>query len=198
MPRTAPEAGDGPPRANVRAWVYVVRLRRPLCHARHYVGWAVDLEARVRQHLTGRGSALLNAANAYGVRWDVVHAIPCRSRREAQRLERHIKRQHVTRWCPVEQRRRGRPTVSFRAGRTKDTRRPVAEALASVPEAVRALTAGPSALTPRPVPFAFRAFDEERAAALAAAEPPPSPFVVAEPAPVYRLAPRATPVRLAA
>ena len=159
------------------AVVYVIRLRRPLHHARHYVGWAVDLNARVRQHLTGRGSALLNAANAYGIRWDVVHVIRCRSRRAAWQLERHIKRGHVRLWCPVEQRRRGRPTVSFRPGRTADTRRTVAAALGSVPLAVRALTAGPSALTPRPVPFARRTFDPARAARLALAPAGASPFV---------------------
>ena len=159
------------------AVVYVIRLRRPLCHARHYVGWAVDLEERVRQHLTGHGSALLNAANAYGIGWDVVHVIRCRSRRQAWQLERHIKRGHVRLWCPVEQRRRGRPTVSFRPGRTADTRRTVAQALGSVPPAVRALTAGPSAVEPRAVPFARRAFDAARAARLAAAPAGASPFV---------------------
>ena len=159
------------------AVVYVIRLRRRLCHARHYVGWTVDLEQRIRQHLTGHGSALLNAANAYGIGWDVVHVIPCRSRRQAWQLERHIKRGHVRRWCPVEQRRRGRPTVSFRPGRTADTRRTVAAALGSVPPAVRALTAGPSALTPRAVPFARRAFDTARAARLAQAPAGASPFV---------------------
>ena len=183
-----------PSSARPRAWVYVVRLRRPLCHARHYVGWAVDLEQRVRQHLTGQGSALLNAANAYGIAWDVVHAIPCRSRRAAWQLERHIKRGHVRLWCPVERRAAGASHVSFQPGRTADTRRTVEAALASVPDGVRALTAGPSRLAPRAVPFARRAFDAARAAALAATEPAPSPFAVAEPAPVYRL----RPARLAA
>ncbi|MEL7361841.1 MAG: hypothetical protein AAFN13_07195 [Bacteroidota bacterium] len=160
------------------AFVYVVRLRRPLCHARHYVGWCVDLAARVRQHLTGQGAALLNAANAYGIGWDVVQVMPCATRREACHLERHIKRSHVARWCPVERCHAGRRTVSFRAGRTKDTRRTVTEALASVPPEVRALTAGPLALTPRAVPFARRSFDEARAARLAAEPAPPSPFTL--------------------
>ena len=160
-----------------RAWVYVVRLRRPLCHARHYVGWTVDLPRRVRQHLTGHGAHLLNAANAYGVRWDVVHVIACGSCKEAWELERHIKRgRHVARWCPIERRQVGAASVSFRAGRTKDTRRSIEAALASVPEEVRALTAGPERVEPRAVPFARRAFDADRAAALAAAQAPPSPF----------------------
>ena len=180
-----------PASEKARACVYVIRLRRPLCHARHYGGWTVDLPRRVRQHLTGRGSALLNAAAAYGIRWDVVHVIRCRSCREAQRLERHIKRQHVTRWCPVERRLAGREAVSFRPGRTADTRRSIADALASVPPEVRALTAGPEALEPRAVPFARRDFDPDRAAALAAVPAPPAPWATAqvcEPTPVYRLA----------
>ncbi|MEP0546408.1 MAG: GIY-YIG nuclease family protein [Rhodothermales bacterium] len=161
------------------AVVYVVRLRRPLCHARHYVGWTCDLPNRVRQHLTGRGSALLNAANAYGIRWDVVHVIACPSWKVAQELERHIKRsRHVTRWCPVERHRAGRDSVSFAPGRTADTRRPVADALASVPAEVRALTAGPDALTPRAVPFARRDFDPYRAASLAQSGPVAAPFPV--------------------
>ena len=159
-----------------RAWVYVIRLRRPLCHARHYVGWTVNLPRRVRQHLTGQGSHLLNAANAYGIRWDVVQAIPCASRKEAQQLEQHIKRGHARRWCPVERREAGASSVSYRAGRTADTRRTVEEALASVPAEVRALTAGPSAVEARPKPFAFRDFDADRAAALAASVAPPSPW----------------------
>ena len=152
------------PRAR-KASVYVVRLRRPLCHARHYVGWTVNLPRRVRQHLTGRGSHLLNAANAYGIGWDVVQVIRCASCTEAQRLERHIKRSHATRWCPIERRQAGAPAVSFRAGRTADTRRSIDAALASVPPEVRALTSG--AVEPQAVPFAFRDFDAARAAALA-------------------------------
>ena len=172
----------------IPAWVYVVRLRRPLCHARHYVGWTVDLPRRVRQHLTGRGSHLLNAANAYGIRWDVVQAIRCASCREARALEQHIKRgAKVTRWCPVERRAAGAASVAFRAGRTADTRRSVEAALASVPDEVRALTAGPSRLAPRAVPFAYRDFDAARAAQIAAAQAPPAPYAVAEPAPIYRL-----------
>lgn len=160
------------------AVVYVVRLRRPLCHARHYVGWTCDLPNRVRQHLTGQGSALLNAANAYGIRWDVVHVITCPTWKAAQELERHIKRSgHVTRWCPVERRRAGSASVSFAPGRTADTRRSVAEALASVPPEVRALTSGPDALTPRAVPFARRDFDSARAAALAQSGPATAPFL---------------------
>lgn len=178
------------PRApKARAWVYVIRLRRPLCHARHYVGWTVDLVHRVRQHLTGQGSNLLNAANAYGIRWDVVQVIPCRSRKEARAIEQHIKREaKLTRWDPIERRAAGSPVVSCRPGRTKDTRRTVEEALASVPPAVRALTASPERVEPRTVPFARRAFDAVRAEALATAEAPPAPWSVAEPRPAYRLA----------
>ena len=161
----------------VPAWVYVIRLRRPLCHARHYVGWTVDLPRRVHQHLTGQGSRLLNAANAYGIGWDVVQAIRCGSCKEAQQLEQHIKRgANVTRWCPIERRAAGSLVVSFRAGRTADTRRTIEEALASVPAAVRALTSGPDAVAARAKPFAFRDFDQSRAAQLAAASAPASPF----------------------
>lgn len=153
------------PRAR-KASVYVIRLRRPLCHARHYVGWTVDLPRRIRQHLTGQGSHLLNAANAYGIGWDVVQVIRCASCSEAQKLEQHIKRgAKITRWCPIERRDAGVSVVSFRAGRTADTRRSIDAALASVPVEVRALTSG--AVEPRAVPFAFRDFDPARAAALA-------------------------------
>jgi len=159
------------------AVVYVVRLRRPLCHARHYVGWTCDLPARVREHLSGQGSALLNAANAYGIGWDVVQVIACPSWKAAQALEQYVKRyRRVERWDPVARRAAGFDTVKCAVGRGPGTFRPVAEALASVSEAVRALTAGPEAVTPHAKPFAFRDFDPARAAALAREGRAAAPF----------------------
>ena len=114
-------------------------------------------------------------------------------------MEQHIKRgAKVTRWCPVERRAAGAASVAFRAGRTADTRRSIEAALASVPAEVRALTAGPSRLAPRAVPFAYRDFDAARAATLAAAQAPPAPYAVAEPAPIYRFDPARVAYRRAA
>lgn len=40
--------------------VYLLHFARPYRHARHYIGWADDLDARLEQHLRGRGARLLS------------------------------------------------------------------------------------------------------------------------------------------
>lgn len=63
--------------------VYILRLERPLGNERHsaqcYVGWAQNLDARLRHHRSGnrhRGAAFTSAAVERGIDFDVVLAIP--------------------------------------------------------------------------------------------------------------------------
>lgn len=50
---------SGRPGTGVQGVVYLIHFPHPYRHARHYLGWATDLEARLREHLTGRGSPLV-------------------------------------------------------------------------------------------------------------------------------------------
>lgn len=78
--------------------IYIMHFSRPYYHARHYIGSSPDPVARVREHLSGRGSPLVRAVVNAGI---AVHAWVIR-RQGGRRLERHIKNQkHSERFCPL-------------------------------------------------------------------------------------------------
>lgn len=93
--------------------------------ARHYLGWALDADARVREHLAGRGSPLVAAAVGAGLAVELVRVEP-----GTRHDERRLKRGHrLARWCPAcgpatraDDRRRARARARRRAaaGRTLD------------------------------------------------------------------------------
>jgi hypothetical protein len=56
--------------------VYVVHVEPAYHHARHYIGLAVDVDARLAEHLAGAGSPLVRAAVAVGVRVELAATIP--------------------------------------------------------------------------------------------------------------------------
>ncbi len=65
-------------------------------HARHYLGWARDFDARLAAHLAGAGSPLVRAALAAGVRVELAATIS-----GSRHLERRLKRWHKTgQFCP--------------------------------------------------------------------------------------------------
>ncbi len=71
-------------------------LQRPYHHARHYIGWARDVEARVAEHRAGAGSPLIRAALAAGVRVELAATMP-----GSRFLERRLERWHKTgQFCP--------------------------------------------------------------------------------------------------
>jgi hypothetical protein len=61
MPRHSP--GTNHPAGTV----YLLHFSRPYKHARHYVGWTLNLERRLRTHRGGRGSPLIRAAIQDGI-----------------------------------------------------------------------------------------------------------------------------------
>lgn len=87
-----------------RGTIYLVHLQRPYRHARHYLGWAADVERRLAEHRAGRGSPLLRAAAAAGISFDVVRMWPG-TRFEERRLHRF--KNTPARLCPIC---RGEPT----------------------------------------------------------------------------------------
>lgn len=75
--------------------VYILKLHRPLCHAKFYVGYSVNVQGRLHYHRTGRGSKFTQALYREGITFEVVAFIPSGNRA----MERHIKNQHNTaRW----------------------------------------------------------------------------------------------------
>jgi hypothetical protein len=84
------------PRSRVGT-VYLLHFSRPYWHARHYVGFSTRLEARIREHLRGRGSPLIAAALQSGIeifiarRWENV----------TRAFERRIHHLHGRRGCPI-------------------------------------------------------------------------------------------------
>jgi hypothetical protein len=65
--------------------------------AKHYIGWASDLEARLADHATGRGARLLAVFHAAGIGWSLARTWP-----GGRARERQIKRQGgASRCCPL-------------------------------------------------------------------------------------------------
>ena len=86
--------------------VYLLHFERPHRHARHYLGWSRDLDARIAAHRKGQGARLLEVIISSGNDFVVVRTWPSAARSE----ERRLKRQHNTpRHCPIcrEQSKKG-------------------------------------------------------------------------------------------
>jgi predicted GIY-YIG superfamily endonuclease len=77
--------------------VYLLHFDRPYKHARHYIGWTLDLTARLAAHRAGQGSRLLHAVRAAGIGWTLARTWPGDRHRERQ-----LKHQGGrARLCPV-------------------------------------------------------------------------------------------------
>ena len=100
------------------ATVYLLHFAQPLGNptnpralARHYVGWALNLDERINQHRRGDGCALTRAAVERGISFEVVQTWP-----GDYRLEKHIKAlKAAPRLCPIcgKRHRRGPLCMSF-------------------------------------------------------------------------------------
>lgn len=64
--------------------VYLLHFDRPYKHARHYTGWAADLDARLDQHRHGHGARLLAVLKDAGIGWQLARTWPGDRRRERQ------------------------------------------------------------------------------------------------------------------
>lgn len=77
--------------------IYLIHFDRPYKHARHYLGWASDLEHRLRQHQSGHGARLLDVIQQAGIAWCLA-----RTWSGTRTRERQIKRQGgASRCCPL-------------------------------------------------------------------------------------------------
>lgn len=78
--------------------VYLIHFERPYKHARHYLGYAKHLEARLEHHRNGTGARFLQVVNEAGIEWEVV-----RTWEGDHSLERRLKaRKNAPReLCPI-------------------------------------------------------------------------------------------------
>jgi predicted GIY-YIG superfamily endonuclease len=77
--------------------IYLLHFDVPYKHARHYLGAADDLEARLERHRRGQGARLLEVVTAAGITFTVA-----RTWRGGRKLERRLKRlKNTPRLCPV-------------------------------------------------------------------------------------------------
>ena len=82
---------------HIAGTVYLLHLDQPYKHARHYLGWASDLDARLAQHAAGDGARLLQVVRDAGIGWQLARTWPGDRYRERQ-----LKKQGGrSRMCPV-------------------------------------------------------------------------------------------------
>jgi predicted GIY-YIG superfamily endonuclease len=77
--------------------IYLLHFDQPYRHARHYTGWAADLDTRLTAHTAGRGARLLTVIADAGIGWTLA-----RTWTGTRRRERALKRQGgASRRCPL-------------------------------------------------------------------------------------------------
>jgi predicted GIY-YIG superfamily endonuclease len=77
--------------------VYLLHFDKPYRHARHYVGWAKNINARLAQHEAGQGARLLQVVRDAGITWTLA-----RTWEGTRNRERQIKRMgSAARRCPM-------------------------------------------------------------------------------------------------
>lgn len=51
--------------------VYLLHFEKPYKHARHYLGWTVDIDRRMKSHATGNGARLMEVITQNRIPWHV-------------------------------------------------------------------------------------------------------------------------------
>jgi predicted GIY-YIG superfamily endonuclease len=88
---------DSIPAHLLRQRVYLLHFTQPYKHARHYLGCAEDVSARLAQHRAGTGARLTQVVREAGISWVVA-----RTWRGGRRLEHKLKGYHSgVRLCPI-------------------------------------------------------------------------------------------------
>lgn len=78
-------------------YVYLLHFDAPYRHARHYLGYTVNLDQRMAMHAAGRGARLLEVLKTNGIHWTVAWV-----QVGDRTMERRLKNQHNTpRLCPI-------------------------------------------------------------------------------------------------
>ncbi len=78
--------------------VYLLHFERPYKHARHYTGWAANLQARLDHHAAGTGARLLAVVAQAGIGWQLARTWD----NATKARERQLKRKGgASRMCPL-------------------------------------------------------------------------------------------------
>ena len=84
--------------------IYLLHFAKPYKHAKHYLGWAQHLEARLEHHRAGTGARLMQVVTEAGIDWEV-----SRTWEGDRNLEAQLKRRKDSpRLCPICAARAGR------------------------------------------------------------------------------------------
>lgn len=84
-------------RRDVPGTIYLIHFAEPYRHARHYTGWASDLDRRLSGHRSGSGARLMTVITAAGIDWRLA-----RTWDGTRARERQLKRQGgASRHCPL-------------------------------------------------------------------------------------------------
>jgi predicted GIY-YIG superfamily endonuclease len=62
--------------------IYLIHFDQPYKHARHYIGWAIDVVKRLAEHAAGRGAHLMAVIKDAGITWQLARTWPGDRRRE--------------------------------------------------------------------------------------------------------------------
>jgi len=77
--------------------IYLLHFDRPMSHARHYIGFAGDVAARLREHQAGRGARITQVAVGRGIELTLV-----RTWEGGRHDERRLKQsKNGPRLCPI-------------------------------------------------------------------------------------------------
>ena len=77
--------------------VYLIHFDQPYKRARHYLGYAEDLDARLERHRAGNVARLMEVINLAGITWRVA-----RTWQGDRKLERKLKnRKEAPALCPI-------------------------------------------------------------------------------------------------
>jgi predicted GIY-YIG superfamily endonuclease len=79
------------------ATIYLIHFDQSFKHARHYIGFTTDLDARLQAHASGHGARLMEVITNAGINWQCVRTWP-----GERKFERQLKRRKETpALCPV-------------------------------------------------------------------------------------------------
>lgn len=107
------------PRNSRIGTVYLLHFDKPVVHAQHYLGWAIDHENRVNAHLSGEGARLVEVAVARGVHVELVRAWHNVERSFERRLKKNGTLKRVCPVCVNSYRKRKRLEARSRRARSQ-------------------------------------------------------------------------------
>ena len=74
--------------------VCLIHFKTAYKHARHYLGYAQDLDARLQRHRNGNGARLMEVITNAGISWELSRLWPCEDEQGARLLEHKLKHAH--------------------------------------------------------------------------------------------------------